>query len=279
MASDAEEPQTDQSEKTDEYAWVGRIDYNALDEFVTALSAVVDECRLRIEEDRIMTEAVDPANVAMTRVELAAEAFEVYQGGDAEIGLPLYRLRDQLEHWDPAEPITLKYREEWRKMELESGPYSYTLALIHPDSIRQDPDLPTLDLSATVGIKSDEYADAIMYAKETGDRANVGYDPTDSAFYVYAQGDTDDAEFRVSRESLADVPRPGEADSLFSLDYQRDLVEQLPEGRVVTLDVGNEYPMTMTFGIAPVDGSGTRYLGEVTYLQAPRIMSDGDDDE
>lgn len=59
----------------------------------------MDDCKLRIHDDRWAITAVDPANVGMVNVTIHADAFDAYDvHGETpiEIGLPLADLRGQL---------------------------------------------------------------------------------------------------------------------------------------------------------------------------------------
>jgi proliferating cell nuclear antigen len=58
-----------------------------------------------------------------------------------------------------------------------------------------------------------------------------------------------------------------EVRSLFPLDYFSNMVKAISTAQLVTMRMGNDYPVKMEFSIA--EGNG-----EVTYLLAPRIESE-----
>lgn len=245
-----------------------------LQEFVSAIDAIVDEAVVRIDEDGISASAVDPANVAMAEATLSADAFESFDGREAALGVDIPRLRTVLGGYDDEALVTLRMDEEAKKLGLASGDYSYTYACIHPDSIRTEPDIPELDLSTTLEIGGDQLSHAVEYFDEFATHVDMGYSPDGNEFYMKADSDkgTDDADFRLGREDLEYV-RGGESSSLFSLDYFTDLTEEIPDGRTVTVEVGQEFPMKMRFGIVPKEDS-THFHGDVVFMQAPRIQSD-----
>ena len=70
----------------------------------------------------------------------------------------------------------------------------------------------------------------------------------------------------VQREQRADLTA-GEARSLFSLDYLKDMNKAIPKDAEVELELGDEYPVKLHFDIAEAQG-------HVTYMLAPRIQSD-----
>jgi hypothetical protein len=68
----------------------------AIKEFVSTLRAIVDEAKIRVGPDGIHTRAVDPANVAMYDISLAAGAFESYDATEGVLGVKLERFEEVL---------------------------------------------------------------------------------------------------------------------------------------------------------------------------------------
>lgn len=254
--------------------WRARVDYDALVTYIQSLDALVDEARVHVDADGIEAAAHDPANVAQVKATLDAAAFDEYATDDElAIGLNISRLVQILDRLDHADTVALAYRDDRRKLTLRAGDYEFTAACIDPDSIRQDAMFPDLDLAAEIDINSDRLRRAVALMDEFSDNLAMGYEPADAEFYVRAEGKTDDGEFRVHRRELTFVAASGEAHSLFSTDYCVSITESLPDSQPVRLEVGEEFPCLVTFDFAAVDGPGQRYHGEVSFLQAPRIMT------
>ncbi|TKX77190.1 DNA polymerase sliding clamp, partial [Halorubrum sp. SD626R] len=70
----------------------------------------------------------------------------------------------------------------------------------------------------------------------------------------------------LTREDLIALTA-GPADSLFSLDYLKDMNKAIPSDAEVTVELGEEFPVKLHYGFA--EG-----LGNVTFMLAPRIQSD-----
>jgi proliferating cell nuclear antigen len=98
------------------------------------------------------------------------------------------------------------------------------------------------------------------------DHIALGVDPDAEEFYVDAEGDTDDVHLELGREDLIDLTA-GEARSLFSLDYLKDMNKAIPKDAEVTMELGEEFPVKLHFGFAEGDG-------HVTFMLAPRSQSD-----
>jgi len=238
---------------------------NTLRAAIDSVGVLVDECKIHLNEDGLAIRAVDPANVGMVDLELDADAFESYETDGGVIGVNLGRLEDIAGMADSGQLVNMELDEETRKLHIQIDGLEYTLALIDPDSIRQEPDIPDLDLPATVVIEGRDIDRAVRAADMVSDHIALGVDDAAETFYVEAEGDTDDVHLELGRDDLIDLTA-GAARSLFSLDYLKDINKAIPKDGEVTLELGEEFPVKLHFEIA--EG-----MGEVTYMLAPRIQS------
>lgn len=229
-----------------------------------SVSVLVDECKLRLDEDGVTIRAVDPANAGMVNLRLDTSAFESYESDGETIGVDLTRLEDIAGMANADDLIHLELDEKTRKLHIQIDGLEYTLALIDPDSIRQEPDLPDLDLSATIGIEGRDIDRAVTAADMVSDHIALGVDAEDEYFYVDAEGDTDDVHFELDHDELISLSA-GDAHSLFSLDYLKEMNKAIPNDAEVSVELGEEFPVNLHFDIAAGDGS-------VTFVLAPRIQ-------
>jgi proliferating cell nuclear antigen len=231
-----------------------------------SVSVLVDECKIHLEDDGLEIRAVDPANVGMVDLRLDAAAFESYETDGGLIGVNLSRLEDIAGMADSGQLVHLELDEETRKLHIAIDGLEYTLALIDPDSIRQEPDLPDLDLSSHIVIEGKDINRAVTAADMVSDHIALGVTASEELFYVDAEGDTDDVHLELTREDLIDLTA-GDAHSLFSLDYLKNMNKAIPKDAEVEMELGEEFPVKMHFDFA--EGQG-----RVTYMLAPRIQSD-----
>ena len=231
-----------------------------------SVSVLVDECKIRLNEEELSIRAVDPANVGMVDLTLEAAAFESYEADGGVIGVNLARLEDIAGMANSGDLIHLELDEETRKLHIEIDGLSYTLALIDPDSIRQEPDIPDLDLASEIVVEGAQLDRGIKAADMVSDHIRLRVDEADEAFFIEAEGDTDDVNLKLDREDLIALTA-GPADSLFSLDYLKDMNKAIPSDAEVTVELGEEFPVKLHYGFA--EG-----LGNVTFMLAPRIQSD-----
>jgi proliferating cell nuclear antigen len=235
-----------------------------LKEFIDSISVLVDEAKIHVDEAGLKSKAVDPANVGMAAAELDADAFESYEPHGEVIGVNLDRITDVLGMVEKDDLIEMYLDTETRKLHMNCEGLSYTLALINPDSIRQEPDIPDLDLTAEVVVDGKEIGRAVKAADMVSDHILFGVDTDSEEFVVEATGDTDDVHFELGREDLIDLT-VGEAESLFSLDYMKDVKKPIQTDDEVTLELGEEFPVKMHIDRGDLD---------LTYMVAPRIESE-----
>jgi proliferating cell nuclear antigen len=231
-----------------------------------SVSVLVEECKIRLNEDGLAIQAVDPANVGMVDLSLDSEAFESYEADGGVIGVNLSRLEDIAGMGNAGDLVHLELDEETRKLHIRIDGLSYTLALIDPDSIRQEPDIPDLDLPAEIVLEGTHLDRGIKAADMVSDHIALRVDEDEETFHIEAEGDTDDVDLKLTREDLIDL-EVGPAESLFSLDYLKDMNKAIPSDTEVTMELGEEFPVKLHFEFA--EG-----LGQVTYMLAPRIQSD-----
>jgi proliferating cell nuclear antigen len=239
---------------------------STLQDAFDSVSVLVDECKIRLNEDALSIRAVDPANVGMVDLTLEAAAFESYDADGGVIGVNLARLEDIAGMAGSGDLIHLELDEETRKLHIEIDGLSYTLALIDPESIRQEPDIPELDLPAEIVVEGAQLDRGVTAADMVSDHIRLRVAEADEAFLIEAEGDTDDVDLELAREDLIALTA-GPADSLFSLDYLKDMNKAIPGDAEVTVELGEEFPVKLHYGF----GEG---LGQVTFMLAPRIQSD-----
>jgi len=239
---------------------------STLRDALDSVSVLVDECKVRLNEDGLSIRAVDPANVGMVDLSLDSTAFESYEADGGVIGVNLARLEDIAGMGNAGDLVHLELDEETRKLHIRIDGLSYTLALIDPDSIRQEPDIPDLDLPAQIVVEGNQLDRGITAADMVSDHINLRVDEDAETFHIEAEGDTDDVDFEMGSDDLIAL-EAGPADSLFSLDYLKDMNKAIPGDAEVTVELGQEFPVKLHYEFA--EG-----LGNVTFMLAPRIQSD-----
>lgn len=240
------------------------IDADRLDESLSVLSALVDECRVELAPDALRVRAVDPASVAAVSLDLPADAFERYDAGGETVGIDVDRLAAVVGLADPGDEVRLVLDAERRRLHVLVGELSYTLGLIDPEAIRDplDPAEMNYDCPASLTLDGRDVSRLVDAADMVSTHVRLGVDADSETFYVEASGDTDDVALAFPDEELAALS-PADTESLFSLDYLRELARPIPADSEVVMELGTEQPVTLAFDVA--DGNGA-----ATFLLSPR---------
>lgn len=256
---------------TDDAAFELRAPASVVKPIFAYADALVDELKLHVATDGIAYEVVDPPNVAMCNLAVPAPAFETYDVAEATtVGINTSRMRDALRagrqrqddeiHLSYANrnlSTTVQREYDGTNMDLQT-----TIATIDPDSVRQEPDLPELELPASATIQRSMLRDAVDAVDAVS--SHVRFTTTDGDLTISGEGNTDSASAVVGG-----VVDGGPADSIFSLDYLKGLNTMLAavDTDEVTLKLGEEFPVIVEWS---TEWNGAEANGK--FLQAPRIQ-------
>lgn len=242
------------------------IDADIFREFIDAISALIPECRLHTDENGISTRAVDTANVAMIGVTLKKEAFDSFKATESQLGIDISKMKNIFGMAGKGDLISLEFGDNAQKMSVSVHGYHYSMTLLDVNTIRKDPNPPTINLPARIVIAGDDINNAMKTAAVISDKIALGINVKDQTFYLVAEGDTDHIRREFSKDELKSLT-PVEARSLFSLDYLKDMGKVMSKAAEVEIHLGIDHPVRFSFDIAGGNG-------HVEYLLAPRIEAD-----
>jgi len=266
--------QTETDLTTDAGGFACIIDADRLETYLEAYATLVDEMKLNITPEGFTARAVDAANVAMIDETLPADRFAHYSSTGGTIGFNLDRLLNILGMADGDDLAELELNQETRKLQIQLGGLSYTLALIDPDSIRAEPDIPDLDLAAEATITGAQFDRGLTTVDMVSDHLTLRVGETadgEEALFIEGEGDTDDVDLELTGEECVGLEGvDSEAESLFSLDYLKDMNKAIPKSTAVTLRFDDEHPVMIDFDALPNNDVGL----QVRFMLAPRIRSE-----
>ncbi|KTG10803.1 DNA polymerase [Haloprofundus marisrubri] len=238
---------------------------DTLSKTLSPVGTLVDECRIHLDAEGLRISAMDPATVGVVELSLDRRAFESYEADGGVVGVDVERLDDVVGMANSDDLVHLELDEETRQLRIRIGGLEYTLALVDPDVVRQEPDLDALELPASAVVEGRQFDQAIRAAEMVSTHVAVGVDEGEEQLYVDAEGDMDTVHYELDDDDLVDLD-VAPAHSLFSLDYLADMNRVVPTDTELTLELGEEFPMRLSYEFA--DGTG-----EVLYFLAPRIQN------
>jgi len=246
------------------------------------ITCLVSEAKLQFDARGMFVSAVDPANVGMVELHANAEAFDYFDASEElTIGTNLTRLRSSVSSARIGkrsdDPISLTLDETATTVAIERDYDGTELRQtaehlnIDPDSIRQEPDLPDLELPAEATVSPSALKAATDVVDEATDHAVV----TAAGDTLAIAADTDEARGQygtaVEFDVDVDIEEGVEATSQFSLDYLSDMADALVKAKVdaVHIEWGDEMPTMLNFERTEED----TVLYEGTLMLAPRLSS------
>lgn len=233
--------------------------------FIQTANAIVEEAKLRADEDGLHITAVDSANVAMVDVDIAPDAFDTYNVGAATgvIGVNLTRFEDIISIGDTDDILEISFNGDTRKLDIDVGNVEYNMATIDPASVRDEPEIPDLDLPGHIKCDWDAIRPSLDACDMVSDTVTFEID-SEGSLIIRSEGDTDDVRHVLVSE-LAEVDITEDGFSIFSLGYLRSVGRGLSKcDPQVTLELGNEFP-------TKIHGEFAEGNGNITYMVAPRI--------
>lgn len=132
---------------------------------VRVCNAFLNETRVRISEEGIAIRAVDAGNICLTDIFIPKEDFEAFRVEEGVIGINVSRLNDVLK---VVKDDFIEIECD-RNLKLKAGRTIYSLALIDPSLLKQEPKLPVLNLKAETIIDGNEFKNAISMASRIAD--------------------------------------------------------------------------------------------------------------
>ena len=242
------------------------IDAGVLKECIEAITAVVDEGRLRISAEGLNLRAVDAANVAMVAFQLQNDAFDDYRfygtSDDEELvlGIDFQKLLGIL-GIGGREHVRLSVDDKAQKLLMQLDCLDYTMNLLEPSSLRKEPKVPELEFPVRVTMATEDFRRTIRAANKMGEYITIGVEGDE--FYMEVEGKTEKLRLGLREQQLIELT-PGTVSSLFTLGYISAMSKGMSHAEDITLSIGKDYPLQIEFEVA--EGKG-----KVCYLLAPRV--------
>ncbi|MFP8888994.1 DNA polymerase sliding clamp [Natrialbaceae archaeon A-CW2] len=226
-----------------------------------------DECHLYVDPEGVRVTAIDAATVVWADITLEPSAFETFEATSDHIGVDLERFRDVVGIANRGQSVQLSLDSATRTLQIRFDELEYTLALLDPETIRSPPaeSREAFTPSGTVVADSATFDRSVRAAAMVSNHLEFDLDEDDGQFSVIAAGDTDNVSLTLSADDLVDI-EPGDAHSIFSIDYLSAINRAMPSGVDIDLQFGTEQPLSVGYEFA--DGTGA-----VEYLVAPRITA------
>ena len=232
---------------------------------IDAISNMIDEAGISIDERGIRLRAMDPAHVALVDFELNRDAFDKFEIKEPLVlGMDLERLNTILKRAGAGDEISLTLDKENNTLRIKfknSSTRTFNIPLIEVSE--EELKVPALEFPSVVEINPGIVSEGIKDAEILSDHVTLGMD--EEFLYISARGDLGNVEVKVSKEEAIQFDAKKKCKSMFSIDYLKDMIKASDIANSVKISLGDNIPVKMDF-LAP--------SARLSFLLAPRIESE-----
>lgn len=224
------------------------------------LKWAVDECIFDISPGGLKVKAVDPANVCMVELNVPASDFNIFDVDEyCKIGVNLDHFEIVgINKNEDVVGIEFKQKPEGSIIivfDMEGWKYEFPCPVLN--SVRKEPKIPKLDLSAKIHIDTSKLKDAVGKIEKITDHILIRTNEKHVEFLGL-----DPITDKKCCGSYEIIPNTEKCIAKYSLDYLSDLIKGVASEQVDIM-FDTDYPMIMEFKI------GDSGIGR--YFLAPRI--------
>lgn len=231
---------------------------------IDAISNIIDEAGIIVSKEGMTLRAMDLTHVAFVDLQITKDAFSDYKVEEKlTLGLDLDRFNTILKRAGSSDRITLSAKDETTlNIEINnSSTRRFELPLI--DISEEEIKLPILDFPAEIELDPKVLVEGIKDAEIVSD--NIIFKVDENNLYLEAKGDLGNVEVKVDKDKAITFRVDSPCDSMFSIEYLKDMVKASDIAKSVKVYFGNDIPLKLEF-IAPEV--------KLSFLIAPRVESE-----
>jgi len=225
----------------------------------SAAQLVNDDCILRLYDDEIRSNMVDPANVFMIMAKMPATDFFEYDRGDIDkLGIDLTKLMDKVKKAKKDDSLYLELRDA--DLNLSYDRYNYSFRVIAPNTLNEGPQLPPITYDSIFKMSGKSLSSAINAIKDVS--PEMVLETTDSSVIFKANDSQDKANviFNTDDEEL-DQRALVDTRCKLNTGYMELIGKAVSKCKEVMVQTKTDFPLRV---------SATIGNSEITMLLAPR---------
>ena len=226
-------------------------------DIVSIISELVTEVKIKVTNEGLSLNAVDPANVAMVHFNMPSDLFSEYKLEKPEIlGINLDSLRAVLRRCKPGSSLTLQKSENILKLGIQDRiKRDFSLALLDIDV--EEKELPQWEFNSVIKLNSDSLVEVLEDCSVVSDACTFIAEP--SKFVVEAFGlHSARAEFSSDEIEI----HSASSTARFSLEYMNKFAKGAKISNRAQLSFSNNHPLRLDFPTGSV---------MLSFVLAPRI--------
>ncbi len=220
-------------------------DAKLLKSSIEAISNLIDEAGINVDNEGLKLRAMDPAHVALVDFQLVKEAFDNFEVTESVVlGVDLERLNTIVKRAGSNDMITLSLDEDKNMLKIKiknTSTRTFSLPLI--DVSDEDLKVPSLDFPSSVEVHPNILKEAIKDAEIVSDHVTLKTD--ENNLYISAKGDLGNVSVKVLKDDAIAFMSGGEVSSMFSLEYLVDMMKASDLADTVKINLGDNIPVRL----------------------------------
>ncbi|MEM2123304.1 MAG: proliferating cell nuclear antigen (pcna) [Candidatus Bathyarchaeia archaeon] len=233
---------------------------------MSAVSTLVEEANMDLDQGGLKIRAMDPSHVAMVDLDLPIEAFQEYECSQHfTVRLSLDGLIRLLKRAKTNERVEITYNMDTKKVELtvkNEVKKEFTISTL--ETVEEKTPTPKITFKSRIKMTSTSLKEIIEDAQAIGD--SIIFETIPEKLIVSVEGELNSAKFELDKSSPAVIEFAAEEPSKasFNLTYLADMVKAgSSSSEILSLEFSTNMPLKLEF---PLPQSGG-----LSYYVAPRI--------
>lgn len=239
------------------------VECSQLKAFVDGINPIADEVIIKVTDDGVHAQAVDPANVAMVDLTLTAAAIQSLSATGFKFGLDIQSLKESLSAFDKDDAVSISAADG--KLRIAGESLQFTRGQPDIEYVRTPPEIPEFAFDVTATLAGDFLAQVKQATAIVDEAIDIAWDGT---LTMAATGATDSVNITPQPEEINVVDRSSEdASVLLDRTFLAPIIGAFPTGADITIALSESKPVKLAYTGAEGELSGQ-------YMVAPKIPDD-----
>jgi proliferating cell nuclear antigen len=228
---------------------------------IEAISVLIDEAELVINDNGLELKATDPSQISMIDFSMPKSAFEKFETEETRLGLDLDYLNQILSRAQTGDELELKLDDKKAFLEVTyKGKAERTFQVPLIDISSSEVPTPKIEFDAELLINASFISNALKDVALISSHITLGCDS--EKFFVKANSSKGNLneESKQDKETLPELKVKTECRSMYPLDYLQDMLKGASGN--ISLYLKSNAPIKISYPIGEAS---------ITYFLAPRI--------
>lgn len=235
----------------------------ALYAVLNSLTAVVEKCDLRFDDDGLSVQATQPGEMQFALITVPDTAFDEYDADDVAVTVDVSELEANLTRYPIENPVTLSLTNNERTLRFHTPTLTYNYSLSDPPVTWTPTRIPTIASPVTFELTGADLNQIVTVADWISSRLTVEIDSASNLLCCKATGDSDTVSERIHLEatdhSVTNV------NATYPLKYVLPIQHSIPDTTQVhvALDAESSTPLKLQYLLSDHGGHVTYYIRSI----------------